>query len=216
MTHQPQSADFRSHFLTASQAFITLVKEIPEDAWNAPALGVWTVRDLVGHASRAISTVEDYLARDAAGPAITDPVEYFLLALADADDPARKLNQDAAIASRGVEAGLQLGKDPAKALEELAARVGARVQSTGDSELLGTPVGPMTLAGYLPTRTFELAVHGCDLARALDVSPPGLLHAGIASACELAGRIAARRSSAASLLLLITGRTGLPKGTGIL
>jgi hypothetical protein len=36
------------------------------DRWDRPGLGVWDVRSLVGHTSRALVTVETYLARPAA------------------------------------------------------------------------------------------------------------------------------------------------------
>ncbi len=216
MSENMPPTDVRSAFIRGANGFLELVRKIPHDSWESHALGIWTIRDLVGHASRAISTVEDYLARENSGPVIDDPVEYFLHALAGMSDPDRKRDQDAAIAARGIEAGHMLGNDPAASIAALVTRVAGKVQTTDGAALLGTPIGPMPLSAYLPTRTFELAVHGCDLARALSIPPPEQLRDGIASACELAGRIAARREHAADLLLLITGRVGLPEGTTIL
>jgi hypothetical protein len=73
----------------------------------------------------------------------------------------------------------------------------------------------MTLIGYLPTRTFELAVHGLDLARAVGVPAPASLNPGIAASLELAGAIGAQLPSAGDLLLLLTGRAGLPGGLSV-
>lgn len=74
----------------------------------------------------------------------------------------------------------------------------------------------MTLVDYLPTRTFELAVHGLDLARTLGLPTPASLAPGIAASLELAGAIGARLPTAGDLLLLLTGRTGLPGGLSVL
>ena len=59
----------------------------------------------------------------------------------------------------------------------------------------------MTLIDCLPTRTFELAVHGLDLARALGLPTPASLRPGIAASLELAGAIGARLPTAGDLLL---------------
>lgn len=74
----------------------------------------------------------------------------------------------------------------------------------------------MTLAGYLPTRVFELTVHGIDLARALDVDPPVTLGPGIGLSCALAGDLAADSPDAVAVLMALTGRTELPRGFTLL
>ncbi len=68
----------------------------------------------------------------------------------------------------------------------------------------------MTLVDYLPTRIFELSVHGLDLARALTLVEPAGLEPGIRASLELAGQLAADSPSATTLLLALTGRGGLP------
>ncbi|MGC8461482.1 MAG: maleylpyruvate isomerase N-terminal domain-containing protein [Candidatus Dormibacteria bacterium] len=216
MSQIRQNADFRTPFIHAANGLVELVKQIPSQSWDTQALGVWTLRDLVGHACRAITTVEEYLAQNVEGPIIMDSAEYFLLALANSSDPERKRKQDAAIAARGIEAGQRLGSEPHSRIAKIAERVCEKVSSTDGTVLLGTPVGPMPLSAYLPTRTFELAVHGCDIAHVLSIPPPKLLDESIASACELAGRIASHRENAAAILLLMTGRTGVPEGTSVL
>ena len=123
--------------------------------WDEPALGQWTVRDLVGHTSRALLTVETYLDQPVASVTVSASVDYFRLALAAAGDPA-------AVARRGVDTGRALGADPAAQVAQIAERVLSRVHATGPQSLAATPVGEMTLANYLPTRTFELTVHTCD------------------------------------------------------
>ncbi len=198
----------RSCFSQSTRAFVELVAIIDPDKWEAPALGIWTVRDLVGHTSRALSTIESYLGK-ASGPQLNGPVEYFLAAKAASVSPEE-------IAKRGVKAGEALGSSPYSMVQELAHRVTQKVEVSQDTALVGTPWGTMTLAGYLPTRTFELTVHSIDLAAAIDVSVPPLLSSSIARACELAGALAGRNSRALEILLALTGRSQLAKDITVL
>jgi uncharacterized protein (TIGR03083 family) len=203
-----ENAAVRACYLGAARAFGELVGQVPEAAWSTPALGEWDVRALTGHASRALSTVETYLAAPAAGPPLDGPVSYFLT--------VRGGTSPAAIAQRGRETGQALGRDPAGSVRELVQRITELVRHTPDDALLGTPAGTMTLIGYLPTRSFELAVHGLDLARALGLPTPASLDPAIAASLELAGGIGARLPTAGDLLLMLTGRTGLPGGLSVL
>ncbi|OHV31495.1 hypothetical protein CC117_26020 [Parafrankia colletiae] len=202
----------------------------PED-WQLPALGQWTVRDLVGHTSRALSTIEAYLptavqatqevqagkpadpALDAYAYELAGPADYYLAARAGLGDPA-------AVAERGRAAGRALGADPAGAVGALATRVLALVAATADSTLVRSPVGTMAFVDYLPTRTFELTVHGLDLARALPGDGgPGAgapLGSALAAGLDLAAELAARGPDAADLLLLLTGRGSLRSGLSAL
>ena len=53
--------DIRHAFSEATAGFVDAVLAVPDDSWSAPGLGVWTLQELVGHASRAVVTVEQYL-----------------------------------------------------------------------------------------------------------------------------------------------------------
>lgn len=205
----------RACFAGAAAGFTELTGQIPPGAWDRPALGEWNVRDLAGHTSRALSTIESYLARGAVGEPTLDAVSYFLPAPGVPADPDARLRREAAIAQRGRDAGAALGDDPSAAVAALAQRVVRLVEATPGDATLATPAGVMTLAGYLPTRTFELAVHSLDLARALGLGVPPALAPAISASCELAGRLAGRLPSAAEFLLLLTGRTGLPGGLSV-
>jgi hypothetical protein len=73
----------------------------------------------------------------------------------------------------------------------------------------------MMLTEYLPTRTFELTVHTCDLVRALGLSgnvPPS----AATTALRVSAELAVARNVAAPLLLALTGRTALPDGFSII
>jgi uncharacterized protein (TIGR03083 family) len=198
----------RARYEGAARAFLELVGRVPQDAWSRPALGEWDVRALTGHTSRALATVEAYLATPATGARVAGSVEYFL--------SVRGATSPDAIAQRGKETGKALGDDPAAAVRELVQRVTALVRNSPDEALVATPAGAMTLIDYLPSRTFELAVHTLDLARALGLPPPASLAPAVAASLELAGAIGSRLPSAGELLLLLTGRTGLPGGLSVL
>lgn len=197
-------------FCKTANAFAELVSHIEPYDWERKALGVWTVRDLVGHTSRALTTVEAYLgAESTAAETLAGPVEYFLAARALLADPE-------AVAQRGRDAGAALGDDPASGVAEVVKRVTALVDASAGEVPVGTPIGTMTLATYLPTRIFELTVHSLDLARALNLDPPSALDAGLAAACELTGRLAPYSSDPAGFLLAVTGRSSLPTNYTVL
>ncbi len=77
--------------------------------------------------------------------------------------------------------------------------------AAADDPVITTAAGGMRLTDYLPTRTFELVVHGLDIAAAVSTpwSPPD---DALAEAVALAGRIAVLRGDGTRLLRLVTGR----------
>ena len=153
----------REAYEIAAELFVNTVEQVGPTQWEQPGLGVWTVRNLVGHTSRALLTVELYLAKPAVQREVVRPVDYLLRAQAGGADPA-------SVAARGREAGVALGPDPLAAVRDIAARVLAQVQTASDEALVSTPVGGMRLIDYLPSRIFELAVHTLDIAAALPVT----------------------------------------------
>lgn len=194
-------------FVGAARWFVQTVPA-GRGRWDEPALGEWTVRDLVGHTSRALLTVETYLDRPAETADVTSPVGYFDQVLAATGDPA-------AVAQRGRDAGQALGPDPEEAVAVIAERVLPRVRAAAAEELLTTPAGGMRLGDYLPTRTFELVVHTCDLATALgrEGEVPG---PAARQALTVLGGLTERSGQAAPLLLAATGRGALPAGFTVL
>lgn len=197
--------DSRRAFGDAADAFVALVHDIG-DRWQEPGLGEWDVRALTGHTSRSFLTVEAYLAEPAAAVDVETPAGYFRACRAFAGGPE--------VTERGRQAGLALGEDPTGAVVELAGRVRALVAERGGSELVTTVAGGMRLRDYLPTRTFELAVHGTDLAVALGVpfEPPAT---AAAQALRILSDLAVEDGRAAPLLRAATGRP-LPAGFTLL
>jgi hypothetical protein len=184
-------------FLDAAEAFADLVTELPADLVG-PGLGEWDLRALVGHTSRSVLTVSTYLGEPAATVEIESAAAYFTainrLGIAPAD-----------VAERGRQAGAMLGEDPANAVRHLVETVSDDLVGAMDDPVITTIAGAMRLSDYLQTRTFELVVHGLDIAAAAEVdwSPPP---DPLAEATVLAARIAALRGDGARLLRLVTGR----------
>ena len=73
----------------------------------------------------------------------------------------------------------------------------------------------MQLSDYLPTRTFELAVHTADLATVIGV-PPDVPATAAAQALTIITDLAVKDGLAGQLLLAATGRPGLPVGFSVL
>jgi uncharacterized protein (TIGR03083 family) len=186
------------------------VSLLSEADWARPGLGVWTVRDLVGHTSRALLTVESYLdpAQSTDSPSVPDAAGYFRAAATALADPST-------VAERGRQAGAALGDEPATAVAGIAERVLALVDDSPDNALVTTPVGRMTLIGYLPARTFELVVHSLDLCAAVGTDIPTQLAGPLRACLQLAGQLAAEQGRAVDLLLALTGRQALPAGFSV-
>lgn len=171
-------------------------------------MGDWDLRSLVGHTSRSLTTVIDYLETTAEHADIATPQEYYARVTPSALglDPAD-------VAERGRRAGRDLGDDPAAAVAGLVAQALARVEAADDPLIQVIGGLGMRLRAYLPTRTFELAVHSLDIARAVDISftlPPAVLE----EALVLAARIAAGRDGE-TVLMALTGRDPLPPSFSI-
>ena len=192
--------DSRRAFADAAQWFVRTAAVVG-DRWDRPGLGEWDVRALVGHTSRSFLTVETYLDRPAAQVEVPSAADYFRTTRAVAAGPA--------VTARGCDAGAALGSDPAAAVAEIAARVLRLLDARDGTELLTTIVGGMRLRDYLPTRTFELAVHTADLATALD-EPPDVPVTAAAQALRIVTDLALVDGRAGPLLLAATGRPALP------
>lgn len=191
-------------FASAARCFVDLVREIPQAAWDKPGLGEWDVRALVGHTSRSLSTVSSYLKTSAESEDITTPADYYVRVTASAlgIDPA-------AVAERGRQVGRALGDDPAGAVDALMTQALRDLQAVDDPliEVIGG-LG-IRLHTYLPTRVFELAVHGLDIARAVDI-PLALPPEVLTEAAALATRVAVATGQGETVLLALTGRASLP------
>lgn len=199
------SADDFTH---ASQAFLDVVAQIGSEQWDLPALGNWDVRSLVGHTTRALLTVENYLELDEPGRvSIVSAENYYRTIYAEYTDPL-------SVEARGVEAGQWLGDDPLaaigeardRALKAVAAQPADRIVSIGGLGIL--------LSEYLRTRVFELVVHTLDIARATGGDYP-MGSTPLSHAVALAAQVAVDRGHGTDVLLALTGRAALPDGFNV-
>ena len=196
----------RETFAEAVRTFIDLVRRLPHDRWDGPGLGEWDLRSLVGHTSRSLVTVETYLRQPVDTEEVPTPAAYYV-AIADLDN--------AAVAERGRQAGQALGENPAEFVDALAKRVLAQVETAGNP-LIHTAAGGMRLENYLSTRTFELVVHGLDIAAAVpDVEPPEFSDQLLSEVARVAATAAVLRGSGVELMLALTGRATLRPGFSV-
>ena len=161
----PSGMENAETMLAAAEAFVALVSEIPQNAWERPALGVWDVRALVGHTARAVITAQDYLHRPAVSVELPSAAAYL----------AAGYRVDASVhegvAVRGVAAGHELGDEPAEVVETMIGRLRAAIAATEGDPVICTLLGSMRFSDYLETRTVELVVHTSDLAMAVGREP---------------------------------------------
>jgi uncharacterized protein (TIGR03083 family) len=194
-------------YVATARAVSDLVARIPDDAWEGPGLGEWTLRDLVGHTSRSLVTVIEYVARPVEREDVADAAGYYLAV-------APLLQDSSAVTERGRQAGHDLGDDPHTRFAQLVDEAEAAVARTHPELVIHTIAGGMRVRSYLPTRVFELVVHGLDIADAisLDFAPPA---EAVEQTAMLAAQVAARNARGAELLLALTGRRSLPPGFSV-
>ena len=192
-------------FASAARSFASLVRDIPADRWDGPGLGDWDLRALVSHTSRSLVTVISYLQVTAEHEDVTSGQEYY----AWVRDYVRTAGRDA-IVERGRQAGRELGEDPVAAIDALVERVLGELTTVGDPLIAVIGGLGIRLSVYLRTRTFELAVHSLDVARAADV-PFALPNEVLEDAVVLAARIGLALGQGEPMLLALTGRTHLPE-----
>jgi uncharacterized protein (TIGR03083 family) len=197
-------------YVQAAGFFVDVTARVRPEQWDQPGLGVWTVRDLVGHTTRALSTVEGYLGKPSGKARIATAADYF-----DASRSRGPQDDPGEIAQRGRAAGAALGADPLQTVRGIADRILEMVASTDPEAVVGTRAGDMTLEAYLPTRVFELIVHTLDLATAIgvQVDPP---REPLTMVYEVVAELAARSGQGGETLLALTGRRPLPEGFSVL
>jgi hypothetical protein len=86
------------------------VAQIKAPRWHQPGVGVWTIRDLVGHPARGLQAVETALATPATRLDLPGPVDSYLQGQA----LQAMLLAPAAVAARRCHAAETLEADPAR------------------------------------------------------------------------------------------------------
>ena len=200
--------EVRATFAAAARSLPDLIDRIPATAWDGPGLGEWSLRSLVGHTSRSLTTVLTYLQRPVPQVDVATAAAYYDFVMrATGADPA-------GVTERGRQAGIALGAQPAVAIRALVDDALAALDAVAGDPLITTIAGGMRVDAYLPTRTFELAVHSLDIAAAIGI--PGTLPASVlADALQLATQIVTLRGDGEGLLLSLTGRRPFPPGYSV-
>jgi uncharacterized protein (TIGR03083 family) len=195
-------------FSRSAECFIDLLGQIPDDRWDSPGLGNWTVRSLAGHTARAILTVESYLGQEEPGSVTIESAEAYYSTV------YLQFTDAAAVEARGVEAGVWLGGQPVAQVTAALTRARAAIESQPENRIVGIGGMGIRLSDYLRTRVLELVVHTIDLSRATGI-PHTLPDATIAEAVALMSSTAVRKGSGEQVLLALTGRGELPEGFSV-
>ena len=206
-------------FTAAADWFVALTVAIPSDLWSAEGLGEWTIRDLVGHTGRALSTVAEYASDTRGKPELLDSVAYYRgMALSGPSS----VGLHAAVADRGRQAGAELGDRPANTITALRDSIVSLVGTLDLDSLATSRGGTIRMRDYLPTRTFELVIHCLDLERAITaagvVAVPEVPFGAMADVLRLLVELAVARGSQfiGELMMLLTGRIGVVAGYSVL
>jgi hypothetical protein len=205
--------DYRRTFRSAAIAFADLVSRIPPERLDGPGLGEWTLRDLLGHtASSALRQVPAVLAQPAPALLVPTPEGYF--ATVRKAPPELVTAAVAASTSDARDTGKALGDPPVPTISGMIGQATSALAGAGDDDLVATPAGGMRVRDWLPTRTFELVVHGSDAAAAAGL-PIDFDADTLAESAALAARIAVAVGDGLPMLRALTGRAPLPPGFSV-
>ncbi|GAA2855786.1 hypothetical protein Acy02nite_08720 [Actinoplanes cyaneus] len=205
--------DFRRTYRSAAIAYAGLVAAVPPGRLDDPGLGEWTLRELLGHTvSSALRQVPGVLATRAPVIEVATPEGYFAYARsapADLVAAAHAASTEDARASAG-----QLGDEPAEEVSTLIGRATEALSRVNDDDVIISAAGGMRVRDWIPTRTFELVVHGLDAAAVIGVEYE-LPVETLAESLALASRTALGVGSGVPLLKALTGREPLPPGFSV-
>lgn len=201
----------RAQFRACIEGVAEILSGAPD--YTIPAIGTWDLAGLVGHFLRAVRTPLSYLELPTPdGPPLVDAAAYVCDYLEwRSEDTAAA---DESVAQRGIDEFPTTETDVPGLLASEAERLGDVLATHRPDRLITTRFGPMRLADYMRTRSMEVAIHGLDIARALDTrwEPPTALTGDVLS---LLGEIALARGAGPDLLLVLSGRT-LPERSSAL
>jgi len=199
----------RLAFAEAAAWNLAVVEDVPAERWDGPGLGVWTLRELVAHTSRAYTTITSYL-RPAGEPDIPDAASYFVRAIAGGDRAAIH----AGVAERGRAEAAAFADDPAGELARRARAARTAIDEAPAGAVCESFVGTLALDDYLVTRVVELVLHTLDIVAAAglpdDIPPPPAtrLAAEVVTALGVA-------TAPVAVLRTLTGRAPWPEGASI-
>ncbi|MFG2258728.1 maleylpyruvate isomerase family mycothiol-dependent enzyme [Streptomyces mirabilis] len=151
------------------------VHTLTEEQLARPArLGDWSVRELAAHLTMAVETVSRNLDRPEPGAKELALLDWPFATAARAGDIADGTRE---LARDNPDLDALYARVEQRITERVATAPDDRLlaalpQAPGSARAGGTPLGAMTLADYLVTRTVELVVHTDDLNRAAGADIP--------------------------------------------
>lgn len=173
---------------------------VPDDAWDRPGLGTWSLAELVTHLVRGVTRITEYLPEPAADVPGWDRVSYFQF---DAAAAAPGVAQRAVDEAAGVDPTTLPGRFGAGWLAAAAA-----ARDHGPEQLLPTFRGTMRLDEYAATRVLEVVVHHLDVRSALDLPPASTPAASRMTMDILEGLLGEARPRAMGRTRFIQAATG--------
>lgn len=186
-----------SAFRYVSHWWRSLVGAIDDHVWDRPALGEWSVRELVAHTNRAYKTLIEYAEGEVKDETeIHSAASYFRTVLGEETPHVH-------IAARAKREALD-HRDWVSATDDLASTAEELVTDLAPDHPMHLFVGEMPLDQYLATRIVELVLHGLDLAVAVDlptVAPSSAARVALTVLTDLA-----TDDDLSSILRLLTGR----------
>lgn len=195
-------------FRQAATFFVHAVDKIGSDQWDEPALGVWTVRDLIGHTSRSIDRVAEFGSKRADKVDVISAAEHYHLSLANE-------GVDDAIAKAGREAGQWLGHDIQQAIRTSLDVTLKLLETIPDNTTIAYTNGGIKLEHYLETRVVELTIHTLDILTATGnrIDPP---REALACTLRILADLAIDSGLGGRLALLATGRATIAERFSVL
>ncbi|WP_436529661.1 maleylpyruvate isomerase N-terminal domain-containing protein [Actinoplanes sp. HUAS TT8] len=206
--------DFRRTYRSAAIAYAGLVAAIPLERLDEPGLGEWTLRELLGHTvSSALRQVPDVLATRAPVIEVATPEGYFAYARSAPADLVAAAHEASTEDARAT--AEDLGERPADEVSTLIGRATEALSRVADDDVIISAAGGMRVRDWIPTRTFELVVHGLDAATAIGLPYDDLPIETLAESLAMASRTALGVGSGVPLLRALTGRDALPPGFSV-
>jgi uncharacterized protein (TIGR03083 family) len=181
----------REAYDAQQSALVRWLAALPDDAWERPALGEWSVRELALHTTEVPAAMTRTLA---AGPVKEPP-----LSIASYTSIWREAAPEIAARDKAGAAGLSLADVLARHEAEHAAFHHALDGVNGDP-VMAARRGPIRVSDFLATRVNELVVHSRDLSAAVpEIEPIQIDEGALGVAVQMLLDMLAERAPGKSL-----------------
>jgi hypothetical protein len=200
-TRADTRADVRPVFLAAGAAFVAVAASVDPGRLDEPATDAWTLRELLAHATRGLTTVASTLAApiDPSSRVLESASGYFAAAMAIP-------HVHEGIVQRARDAAAAMGDDPGGTARAALATVAPLVEAAPPDRLVQHFAGRLRFDAYLAARVVELTLHTADVQLALGV-PVSFPDAPARLTCDVLLELMDRADPLA-VACALTGRTG--------